>query len=199
MAAEADTTVGLRRQLVVAAWLRAGLVGKATVALEAARRVQREVPSLAKRAGDYLAAQTASQRNSLLVWTLLQYDVSPVVGWPARRWGELRSGRGGATGWCSFDPADFAKEQRIQRMLPPPPVPANAGAAEEQARLRRLGPWADVVAQYFLPAIRSPSVDLAARKQYLQIVEGVLAEGACPPPDAAALQAEVARLRETLR
>jgi hypothetical protein len=189
----------LRSQLSVAAWMRADLAGNPGVAEKAARLVQTQVPTLAPVMERYLRASDPAERRWVRTLAGLTWDVSPVVGWDRQSrhaFATPRDERSSPRSWCSFDPARFELEKGIQRTLPLPTLQLEAGAGQEQAALRAMGPWSSDLAERVFAAARSGKLTAPARKSLLKLVELAVAEEACPNPNGARLAAEARGLAE---
>ena len=189
----------LRSQLYVAAWMRADLAGNPGVAEKAARLVQTQVPTLASVMERYLRASDPAERRWVRTLAGLTWDVSPVVGWDRdsrHAFATPRDERSSPRSWCSFDPARFELEQKIQRMPPPPALALQAGADQEQAALRAMGPWSSDLAERVFAVARTGKLKAQARQSLLKLVELAAAEEACPNPNGARLAAEARALAE---
>lgn len=128
-----------RNQLLVAAWWRAELAGKAEVAQKAAKAAGEAMPNLQTAARVYLGAADADERAYVMARIAVSFRLSPQVLAASR--GFAGKPRPAADYWCSFDSAEHALEAQVQRVPQNAPLlaPPSGDQASELAALAKQG------------------------------------------------------------
>lgn len=134
LAQDSSVDQDVRAQLAVAAWLRADLLENFEVANDAARQVEKLVPSLKNRTDPYLGAREPQDKHFGAYMALMSSIVSTqAYRYPYPQLGTQPRGRENILmSWCAYQSEHIRKTQAIERMLPLPPLPYDAYRAEDE-------------------------------------------------------------------
>jgi hypothetical protein len=188
LAASPDTPEPLQRELLLIAWFRAHLSGKAALAQEAARRSAEVMPGIAKRVAELYQTNQSALRELAFQIAVAEIAASPTAGW--------RRGRARTALFCTFDPAHEAPQEAAERSPPTALAPTDPA---ELARLRALGYGPESQAERLLAALADVPLSAQTKRALLQgALDGLESDG-CPSPDAARLRPRLERAIAALK
>lgn len=189
----------IRKQLVVAAWWRADMVGDKKTAEVAAEFVASLLPELAEFTAQYIKASDSDARHYVLARAAMNYRISPHVGhYSSTDFAtSFKSQRRAiaADWWCSFGGDDFVNQARMQRIPSQrPKLAANdAAVALELKALSQVGSAADWLAHVALNRARQGGRDLGSLRPMLDaVVQSEALDCDTPAGDVLRLQAQQA-------
>ena len=113
----------LRRQLVLAVWTRAVLLGDEAVAQQAAPAVTRVAPEMAIVVDQYLNARTATERKRAALYVLLKFpNLTPFVpsGMPTFVSAEESLYYFEGAWWCPVSTTEYKDGGEVAKVVPPP-------------------------------------------------------------------------------
>ena len=131
----------IRARLASGAWMRAELLGKHDVALQALGVLEPLAPALQKDIAVYRAAKAPAERRHLMLLTALRFGLSPQMSETSTPVKEIGKDEVAASNWCSFKPGAIVDTgpKAFPWLLPPrPAVGDKARAGEELGRLAAL-------------------------------------------------------------
>jgi hypothetical protein len=152
----------IRARLASAAWMRADLLGKYDVALQALGVLEPLVPALAKAIADYRKLQAPAERRHLMLLTALKFGLSPQMTESSMPIAPLDAEDVAASNWCSFKPDEPAgvNARTFPWLMPPSPaVGDRAAAASEMARLAPLKTATGFIGDHVLGRVKTHADD----------------------------------------
>lgn len=129
-----------RARLASAAWMRAELLGKADVALQAVDVIEQLVPSMKKALVAYRSAPTRAERHHLMLLTAIKFGLEPNLSETVGPIKAVAKHEVTASNWCRFTPPGSTVEDKkpFPWLLPAPPAVGQAAIAVEE--LEKLKP-----------------------------------------------------------
>jgi hypothetical protein len=124
----------IRARLASGAWMRADLLGKYEVALQALDVLEPLVPAMRKEIADYKRAQSPADRRHLMLLTALRFGLSPQLSESSMPIDAIGKDEVAASNWCSFKPDTLnpGSEKSFPWLLPPAPAVGDTAAAKAE-------------------------------------------------------------------
>ncbi|MES1195404.1 MAG: peptidylprolyl isomerase, partial [Steroidobacter sp.] len=161
----------LRKQLLVAVWWRAEMLGNGKLAKLAADQLLVAMPELISSIKAYNQEMDSDGRHLSMAMMAAMNNISPMAGRiPSQQFGQ-RKQKPDIDWWCTFDSADYSDHQRIQRSSNQFPAVSidTAGANREMMSLKSIGTSADWVASVALRMLEKKQREDVARA-FLEMV-----------------------------
>ncbi len=124
----------IRARLASGAWMRADLLGKPDIALQALEVLEPLAPAMKKEIADYRRAQVPAERRHLMLLTALRYGLSPQMTEASTPVAAIGKDEVAASNWCSFKPdaVNLGTPKPFAWILPPAPVLGDRAAAKAE-------------------------------------------------------------------
>ncbi len=149
----------IRARLASGAWMRADLLGKPELALQALAVLEPLAPVLKKEIADYRSARSPDDRRHLMLLTALRFGLSPQMAESSTAIEALNKDDVTASNWCSFKP-EPAAAQSFPWILPAAPALGDRDAAKtELEQLVPLKTSTGFVGDHVLARVKSHASD----------------------------------------
>ena len=134
LAGQGALDAAIRTRLASGAWMRADLVGKYDVALQALDVLEPLAPVLKKEIADYRRAQSPADRRHLMLLTALRFGLAPQLSESSAAIAAVAKDDAAASNWCSFKPdaANPGGGKSFPWLLPPTPSLGDVDAAKAE-------------------------------------------------------------------
>ena len=188
-----DSTI--RARLASAAWMRADLLGKPDVALQALAVLEPLAPALKKEIGEYRRMQSTAQRRHLMVLTALRFGLSPQMNESSSPIAAIPNDEVTASNWCSFKAgvAGARDSSSFVWQLPPAPALGDIDSAKaELVTLATLKTSTGFVGEHVLKRVKAGTADVDLPWLLHVVVSST--RGGCLDPDAKQLSREAFNL-----
>ena len=150
----------MRARLASAAWMRAELVGKHAIALQALDVLEPLAPVLKAQIASYRKASTPAEQRHRMLLTALRFGLAPSMNESSAPIAEIDKGDVAASNWCSFKPASGEGDKPFAWLLPPPPAVGERDAAKaELAQLVPLKTATGFIGEHVLARVKTNPAD----------------------------------------